>query len=130
METLLNLVWLGVAATLLVVWGTHVARARQIRSRSLAAIALVCVICLLFPVISMTDDLNSGNLAFLEPSKAKRLLASVHLAAIVLPWLCLQIPVQTNWIALRRQPNDRRPPRLELVSYSLSRRPPPSRFQS
>lgn len=124
METLLNLVWLGVSATLLLICGTHVARARQIRSRTMAAIALVCLICLLFPVISMTDDLNSGNLAFLEPNKAKKMLSSVHLAAMVLPWLSLQAPMQANWMALCRHP-DARPRQLDLVCFSLSRRPPP-----
>ena len=123
METLLNLVWLAISAALLLVCGWHLMRAEN-RSRGMAAIAVVCLICLLFPVISMTDDLNSGNPAFLDPTKAKKLLATGPLTAIALPWLSLQAPAKGHWIGLCRYP-EHRLPQLQLLAFSMSRRPPP-----
>jgi hypothetical protein len=124
LETLLNLVWLAISAALLLICGSHIVRAEN-RSRGMAAIALICLICLLFPVISMTDDLNSGNPAFLDPTKAKKLLAAGPLIAIALPWLSLQAPANGHWMGLYRQ-TEHRLPQLQLLAFSMSRRPPPS----
>lgn len=108
---------------LLVACGAHVARAGKDCSRGIAAIALVCLICLLFPVISMTDDLYNGP-ALMEPNKLKLLAQSAHVVLTLLPWSALQAPQENHWAAVDRQP-DVRLPLQEAFSFHLSRRPPP-----
>lgn len=124
MEIVLNLVWLSISAALLIACGARVARASDDRTRLMAAIALVCLICLLFPVISMTDDLNSSGPALVEPSKLKKLVASAHVVLTLLPWPALQAPQENRWAALDRMPDVRRPSQ-EIFAFNLSRRPPP-----
>jgi len=58
METILNL-WLAIALAMFGRWaisGTHVRRPEN--RLLLEAIALVCALALLFPVVSLTDDLH------------------------------------------------------------------------
>lgn len=52
MELMLNVVWLAVAATAF----AHVVRSHT-RRQTLPLVALACVLVLLFPVISISDDL-------------------------------------------------------------------------
>lgn len=125
MEITLNLVWLAVSVALLVVCGTHVVQAGEDRSRGMAAVALVCLVCFLFPVISMTDDLNSAGPALLEPSKLKKLLPSTQAILTLLPWLMLQKPQEIKWAAPDRR-RDVQLPLQEVLTFSLSRRPPPA----
>lgn len=126
METALNFVWLGVSLALLVIGSVQVLHAGEDRSRGMAAVAMVCLICLLFPVISMTDDLNSGSLALLEPNKVKRILSPAHLVSIALPLIVPQLllesrtPFSRLWeIEIFHHPQ-------ELAAFHLSRRPPPA----
>ncbi|HXN65611.1 MAG TPA: hypothetical protein VN862_09770 [Candidatus Acidoferrales bacterium] len=72
METVLNLIWLVLALAMFCVWryrwgasqhnGTH---------KWTAAIALSCALALLFPVISLTDDLHPETVA-IDGSTGKR----------------------------------------------------------
>jgi hypothetical protein len=125
LETALNLVWLGVSAALLIACGVHMSRAGEDRSRAMAVIALVCLICLLFPVISMTDDLNCTGPALVETSKLKKLAASAHVVLTLLSWpALLQAPQENRWAAPDRAPDIRRPLQ-EVFAFSLNRRPPP-----
>ena len=55
MELLLNLFWLLIAASALYAWGR---RRDGVAARS-HLIALICLLTLLFPVISATDDLHA-----------------------------------------------------------------------
>ncbi|HEY6305426.1 MAG TPA: hypothetical protein VI488_03080 [Candidatus Angelobacter sp.] len=110
---------------LLVIFGIHAARAGDAVSRGMAAVALVCLVCFLFPVISMTDDLNSSGPALLEPSKLKKLMPSTQAVLTLLPWLALQKPQETSWPAPERQ-LDVSLPLQEVLTFSLSRRPPPA----
>jgi hypothetical protein len=126
LEIALNLVWLGVSVALLIICGIHVARAGKDRSRGMAAVALVCLICFLFPVISMTDDLNSSGPALLEPSKLKRILLYAPAIVTLLSWIALQMPQENGWAVLERQ-RDAGLPLQEILTFSLSRRPPPAR---
>jgi hypothetical protein len=122
-ELVLNLVWLGISFAVLTAGCLQVARAQQTWRRGATVIALVCLICLLFPVISATDDLNNAGPAMLEPSKLKRLLPSLQMAVALLPWLIAQPPLEEKWLALH-QPK----PLLALqesFSFELHRRPPP-----
>ena len=60
METILNLVWLGVTLAALWMWRFRWAASRQDSHRNVRqeTIAIVCLLALLFPVISLTDDLH------------------------------------------------------------------------
>lgn len=73
METLLNLVWLAVTVASIWLW-----RFRWSRSRSnpthgtrMQAAAMVCFVALLFPVISLTDDLHPET-AVVDAASGKR----------------------------------------------------------
>jgi hypothetical protein len=125
LEVTLNLVWLGVSLVLLVVSGMHLARSGADRSRGMAAVAVVCLICFLFPVISITDDLSSAAPALLEPSKLKKLMPSTQAILTLLPWLMLQKPQEIKWAVPDRQ-QDVRLPSQHILTFSLSRRPPPA----
>jgi hypothetical protein len=60
METTLNLAWLGVTLALVWLWRFRwvVSRRNQRNSGNLEIVAIVCILALLFPVISLTDDLH------------------------------------------------------------------------
>jgi hypothetical protein len=129
LETALNLVWLGVSVALLLIGGVQVMRAGKDRSRGMAAVAMVCLICLLFPVISMTDDLNSGSLVLLEPNKVKKILSFTHLVGMILPWLNLRPSSELQVSFMGRNPLEECLPSQEFLAFQLSRRPPPASSQ-
>ena len=60
METILNLVWLVITLATILVWRFRWTRARRNPRHTIRAeaVALLCFIALLFPVISLTDDLH------------------------------------------------------------------------
>src|ERR1700730_6537532 len=60
METLLNLVWLAVTVAAIWLWRFRwtVSRRNPRHSTRMEAVAMVSVLALLFPVISLTDDLH------------------------------------------------------------------------
>ena len=123
MELVLNLAWLGMSLAVLIAGCFQVARTPQAWRRGATVVALVCLICLLFPVISATDDLNNAGPAMLETSKLKRLLPSLQMAVTLLSWLSVQPPLENKWLAL-----DQPEPFLHLqeaLSFELHRRPPP-----
>ena len=70
MELLLNTIWLVVAAGAFVWWvprpGTI---ANRFRGSSLPALALACALVLLFPAISVTDDLHAEQVAMEDSSR-------------------------------------------------------------
>jgi len=71
MELLLNLLWLMLALPAVLVWRRHSASTqssgRQSHSRSL--VLLGCLLALLFPVVSASDDLHPLSTEIEEPSK-------------------------------------------------------------
>jgi hypothetical protein len=79
MELLLNAIWLVVATSLLLVW--RVRWLPQLRASAAARrkwqslIGLVCVLALLFPAISLTDDLHPTEFALAD---TKSLYAVAH----------------------------------------------------
>lgn len=79
MELLLNAIWLVVATSLLLVW--RVRWLPQLRASAAAGrkwqslIGLVCVLALLFPAISLTDDLHPTEFALAD---TKSLYAVAH----------------------------------------------------
>jgi len=98
MEGTLNLLWLVIAAAALVVWRAQWSRSWR-RFAPLGAVALGCVLVMLFPEISITDDLNAEQAVMEESSRAtlkgrhaaERCLSAgkqtVHFAAHIHPGL-------------------------------------------
>src|ERR1700694_5279952 len=73
METILNLVWLSITLGIAGVWGLRWLPARRHPRRRVVreAIALGCALALLFPAISLTDDLHPAIVA-VEATAGKR----------------------------------------------------------
>ena len=76
MELLLNIVWLTLALPAIWIWrhesaqGTHSRGCSRLRS----SLLLICVLTLLFPVISATDDLHPMRAEMEECSPFKRVV--------------------------------------------------------
>lgn len=82
METFLNLVWLAVTVAAIWLWRFRWSASRANRSHStrIQAAAMVCFVALIFPVISLTDDLHPEVIP-VDASSSKRalcLLAAQH----------------------------------------------------
>jgi hypothetical protein len=131
-ELTLNLVWAGIAATLLLFWAARssgrsseprLARA-DARRTATALLALVCVICILFPIISMTDDLNASPA---EPETAKSKLALLpHFLISSGLWTLVYDPnASVSHHEIEAQ-EDFAPPAHAFLSFLLTRRPPPA----
>jgi hypothetical protein len=60
LETILNLIWLAVTLMALWLWRFRWTGARRAPGHNvrLEAVAMICILALLFPVISLTDDLH------------------------------------------------------------------------
>src|ERR1700682_3101895 len=84
METLLNLSWLFIAVATAVAFSVWSARlpegADARRMRRSVGLALVCVVALLFPSISVTDDLAPDTSALEEWSSARRVALAIAIA--------------------------------------------------
>ncbi len=78
MELFLNAVWLAIviaAAVAFIRWSGRQTAAR----RRIGALATICVLALLFPIISATDDMNAAVAAFEETSAVRRaVLGAMH----------------------------------------------------
>lgn len=97
MELFLNLFWAFVA----VVAAFAIARStsgQSKRRRYLGAVATICVLALLFPIISVTDDLHD-DVAVLEETNAVRRSASVvaHVDAFVQMLMVLPLAFAPVW---------------------------------
>ena len=124
MELTLNLVWLAICLLLMAVLGPAIRSPLAGRSRAVAAVALVCILFLLFPVISMSDDLHN-NPAMLEGSKLKKLALANHTVAALLTWAAVQAPPKAVvWSAAGVEKISI--PSQSAFTTSLCRRPPPS----
>ena len=79
METFLNLLWLSVAVAATTRFAIRATREPDDiafpQRRQLAGTALLCVIVLLFPIISVTDDLHE-DAALIEESSGPRCVAA------------------------------------------------------
>src|ERR1700693_2959418 len=73
METNLNLIWLAVTVAAVWLWRFRwtVSRENPKHSTRMESIAMVCVLALLFPVISLTDDLHPETVA-VDAASGKR----------------------------------------------------------
>ncbi len=79
MELLLNAIWLAVAVTLTLVWRLRwLPQLRECpadRRKWQSLVGLICVLALLFPAISLTDDLHPAEFALAD---TKSLYAAAH----------------------------------------------------
>ncbi len=121
MEITLNFVWALIAGTLLVIYSKS--EGVSGRDRRFAFIAFLCVICALFPVISITDDLSDVPL-MAEGNQARKWLvanSSVNAVIALPPELAVTLSTMPGEIipleATRRS--------YEFLSPHASRRPPP-----
>jgi hypothetical protein len=73
METTLNLIWLAVTVAAIWLWRFRwsVSHENPRHSMRLESVAMVCVLALLFPVISLTDDLHPETVA-VDSASGKR----------------------------------------------------------
>jgi hypothetical protein len=125
-EVALNFVWLVLAAVSLLLWAVNSLNCTR-RDRNFdAVIALTCVLCFLFPVISMSDDLNRSP-ALCETGKLKKWVSADLAEALVL--FSVRAPALPE-PAARRAVNLHVKcglPTQEFVWSNLDRRPPPHR---
>ena len=77
MELLLNLTWLSVAILCAISLLKRALRERDTANIWLFATAMLCVVVLLFPVISMTDDLHAE--VFTAEENGKRRIAAIQI---------------------------------------------------
>jgi EamA domain-containing membrane protein RarD len=92
MELLLNLVWLLVVAVAIVSWLYHNHDRSSARPGVLLqVIALACILAVLFPAISATDDLHASQLAVEASDVARKVLRSMNTVSSsgTLDWLHL-----------------------------------------
>jgi hypothetical protein len=68
MELLLNLVWFFLAAVALYAWGCRLNHPQA----QLRLVVLLCLLALLFPVISATDDLHAMNSEMEDSTSVRR----------------------------------------------------------
>ena len=124
LELTLNLAWLAFSGVLLLAGGWFGGLAGSNRNRAATVLTLLCVVCLLFPVISVTDDLSNGP-AVSESSKLKKIIPSIHVVVALLSRVVLQADQEKTWSARALHLNFGPPPE-ELLTFQLNRRPPPS----
>lgn len=74
MELVLNLIWLAIAVTALVY---------NRNSSRRVMLAVICVLALLFPIISVSDDLNSSR-TFNEPAAAVVMIMVLMVAFVTI----------------------------------------------
>ena len=127
MELTLNFLWAVIAATLLLFWAgcsseRRLAHANARRS-AVALLALLCVICVLFPVVSMSDDLTASP-ADPETVKSQQVLLP-HFLLAGSAWILVY---DRHALAFRHEISmqpDFAPPAHSFLSFFVTRRPPP-----
>ncbi len=138
MELLLNLVWLLLAIPAFWLWRRGVSASERKYSSPHCLLALGCILVLLFPVISATDDLHAMRAEIEEPGISKRTVrqavadkgsaatGSWHAAPAVIAAVFSALPAPETWLilfsipSLRPEPTpiqspSRGPPRVHLA---------------
>jgi hypothetical protein len=98
MELLLNLVWLTLAILLSGTWLciSHVAAASKGPHPVRTALSVICILALLFPVVSISDDLYAAGMAAeavsVEQGNGKHHVAPSFLASGGAVWLFTTTP--------------------------------------
>lgn len=137
MELLLNLAWLLLAIPAYWLWRKSTPANRRHRFSSLQCLlALACVLVLLFPVISATDDLHAMRAEMEESPVSKRSMRQASTGKNSLPHTRLQSPpvlfanlapsfVLTEFASICTHNPSLLPAALSLASAG---RAPPARF--
>jgi hypothetical protein len=118
LELTLNLAWLVLSAALVITCR----KPKSVERRAVLVIALICLIAFLFPVISITDDLN-GATVFTD---GKRSLFSSGLVALAVSAFVAAMAGLSLLTEVMRNENDSCS--LEKCSPALNRRPPPALY--
>ena len=127
MELALNLGWLVISIAAFLFFVGRFRTKNETQSLVIACVALACVVCLLFPVVSMTDDLNSSP-AMPEATKFKRPFSSNQV--VIHQFSFVTCPLAQTWAVLALAfDQEQKQAQLELLSFDLHMRPPPA-FQS
>lgn len=84
MELLLNSVWLAIALAALVRVAVFAANEPDRRRVALVALTAICVLAVLFPIISITDDLQESVAALEETVAVRRLVVAAGLSLLTL----------------------------------------------
>ncbi len=126
MEFALNVAWMVLSLTLVVVCVIYGRPAFNSKAqRIVVAVSLACLIAfLLFPVISMTDDLNSGAV-LVETTNSKHWLPAIALFSLVGTGLLIAFSAQNSTWADGSILSELGSPSQQMLSFHMSRRPPP-----
>jgi hypothetical protein len=125
LELALNIAWVIVAAAVLILCGGHALAFTERRRRITALIGLSCLIWLLFPVISITDDLHAEQ-AILERTAVRKVAPQNEVAkSFVAAPVPTALPLlQVTWREVNLSA-DLTDIEQEFFAFDLSRRPPP-----
>jgi hypothetical protein len=132
MDLVLNLVWVMLALASFVAWRKHSCtgpRARVVTS----LLALGCLLILIFPVISASDDLHYSELAAEDATSSRKILQAlqvekaptqaVHLSAPAIAVQPLSAPILRELSLLTSNNHTCSP---VLLNHSLPDRAPPA----
>jgi hypothetical protein len=100
-ELLLNSLWLAIAAAMMLSWLLAFPRRRR---QILGLGALSCVLILLLPAVSITDDLHLEKVAVEDATWAKRLSDTVPLSAHLNPPFWSSLALLALLFAVLRRP--------------------------
>jgi hypothetical protein len=125
-ELALNLLWAGVSLTL--IFGLKQRRSRGCTGEFLRAVAALSLAFVLFPIISITDDLNSAP-AMVETAQATELAPqnqhSSGPAGALLPFRATHtVPVENSRQQVVSISTEAAP--RTLLTFIQKRRPPPA----
>jgi hypothetical protein len=128
MELLLNIVWLAVALGLGIGLSLHQRVRIRRPSTLLVAVAIACIIFVLFPAISLSDDLHPVTYAT-EDSARRFVSVALLLQSVALPVAALfalvnfDVPLQTFPLWLFREAPQQHA--LDWYCLAVSGRAPP-----
>lgn len=123
LELTLNLMWACLSAALIIVSVRPVLRNRQKQQQLVIVVTVIALICMLFPLISITDDLNSGSVYAESPRTYEWGFGGHAVAALWFPVLDVFSSENTRH---NLEVNSLQPlPQSDAFTFNLSRRPPP-----
>ena len=125
MELALNIAWLVVAAAVLILCGGRALAFTERRRRITALIGLSCLIWLLFPIISITDDLHAEQ-AVLARTAVRKFGPQNEIIKLFAAAPVLASPplLHVTWREVNLNA-DLTQIEQEFFAFDLSRRPPP-----
>ena len=85
LELFLNLAWLGMAIGAISLFALWARSADSGRRRLSVGLSLICVLALLFPIISVSDDMRTDTAALEEWTSARRSALIISIANVAVP---------------------------------------------